>query len=464
MELKTYTETDSFNYKESNDDYNLLISLQAPPLALTDESITESATESTIGPVHYVFLVDISGSMQGDKINSVKDVLKRIVKNMVLNTFVSIILYDDKTYDLVTKVKIDSTTKEQLLTNINKISVKGSTNIGGALLRAKQLIEQSQNLNASMDVVILFTDGEITAGPTNFQAIANQLGPINYKIHCFGFGISHCVDFLQQVSSYGSGAYYYIKDTDSIKGAFSECLGGIASTYAQNISIKVIPLNNYKINSVKSGYSVAVDDSSYVVTIPDIQAEESRETVVKVSVPILPGQMTTDVLCVVVTYTLTGNDSQMKQLTNIAKLLRSNSTNYTFNKDVSKHVNRFATSDAIKRADELAKDGKYTEAKQVLDAAVDMVKASPSFDDPLCQHLIKDIQTCRATTTDKISYTTQGQYVCSSRMSSNLTQRSNQQNSIYTTTSRTTYLKKLDSQDGQDSKDTDVSDISYVSI
>ncbi|MHA2295839.1 MAG: VIT domain-containing protein [Candidatus Hodarchaeales archaeon] len=148
-----------------------------------------------------IFVVDVSGSMAGTKMEQVKQALSSIVQNLNDNDKFNILPYDT----IVTKFKETMVVAsianiQQSLTFIQGLQAIGSTNINDALVTAMdQFTEDLPGLN----LVIFMTDGQPTAGITDTETIVSNVIDHNdhsATIFSFGFGTGLNFDLLERVS------------------------------------------------------------------------------------------------------------------------------------------------------------------------------------------------------------------------------------------------------------------------
>lgn len=173
--------------------------------------------------------------------------------------------------------------------------------------------------------VFIFTDGRPTIGPTAtsdiLKSMTNMLTeppamisndavnededamqdtiasaaaatpPSHVQVYTFGFGSDSDPHMLTAIAERGSGSYYFINTPDDIPAAFADALGGILSVAAQNVVLRIAPANGARLTSVRSGFTATPDGSGgYVVRLPDIYAEESKDLVVGVALPSMHGE------------------------------------------------------------------------------------------------------------------------------------------------------------------------------
>lgn len=98
-------------------------------------------------------------------------------------------------------------------------------------------------------------------------------------LSAFGYGADADQELLADLAKKGKGNYAFVKNPDDALSAFAKELGGLLSTYAQNIEIKVTPHNGHRISEVLSDVDVEQNGNDVTIKLPDILAEEERHIV-----------------------------------------------------------------------------------------------------------------------------------------------------------------------------------------
>jgi Ca-activated chloride channel family protein len=139
--------------------------------------------------------------------------------------------------------------------------------------------------------VILFTDGCANAGiATTSEALLplleEHLG--RATLSAFGYGRDADQELLRDLSTRGKGNYAFVAGPDDALTAFARELGGLLSTYAQDIVLRVRPLGGSRITAVLSDVDADPVGAAVEIRIPDILAEETRNVVLSVELPAAP--------------------------------------------------------------------------------------------------------------------------------------------------------------------------------
>ncbi|GAB1598743.1 inter-alpha-trypsin inhibitor heavy chain H4-like [Argonauta hians] len=159
-------------------------------------------------PKHIIFMLDVSGSMTGRKIEQLKQAMENILDRLdpeldkfLIGTFSSEVSWMQKNFLPATNLN-----KKLGKTFTQKLVASGGTNINAALLES---IEKHKTwLSPSKKSIIIFlTDGQATSGVSNPYDIKKNVKESNKNISLFalGFGDNSDNKFLREISSENGG-------------------------------------------------------------------------------------------------------------------------------------------------------------------------------------------------------------------------------------------------------------------
>lgn len=163
-------------------------------------------------PKNIIFVIDISGSMNGFKIAKVREVMQVILGKLREKDYFNILLFDDSITlwqskpqrATVSNIKVARGYAEETLV------ARGSTNINSALLDAVDLLLNIQDTQDTRGKIIVFlTDGHPTAGETKTQNIRLNVKRKNEglaSIFALGFGRNVDMSFLEGLA-YENGGF-----------------------------------------------------------------------------------------------------------------------------------------------------------------------------------------------------------------------------------------------------------------
>lgn len=253
-------------------DLHLVVSLAAPPIDW----------QKRRAPICVIPAVDVSGSMAGQKMEYTKQTLIKMVDHLQPGDFMGLVSFAHFAATISPPVEITQTKKDELKTKIGELVANGSTNFSDGLLTALAHGHKT-DLPAETQVrIIMLTDGQPTVGVATRKAdlvelVKKQLNACS--VSAFGYGADADQDMLNQLSGAGKGNYAFIKQPEDALAAFGKELGGLLSTYATNLVVKVAPHNGHLITNVLSDVDVEEKDKGVEIKLSDILAEETRNLV-----------------------------------------------------------------------------------------------------------------------------------------------------------------------------------------
>ncbi|KAF8388713.1 hypothetical protein HHK36_025393 [Tetracentron sinense] len=189
-----------------------------------------------------VFIVDISGSMQGRPLENAKNALSAALSKLNPQDFFSIIAFNGETYLFSSSMEL--ATEETIENAIQWIDIKfvaeGGTNI---LLPLNQAIEMLSNNCNSIPLIFLITDGSVEDERHICDVMRSHMtdrGSICPRISTFGIG-SYCNHyFLQLLALIGRGYYDAAYDADSIDVGMERLFATASSAILANITIDAL--------------------------------------------------------------------------------------------------------------------------------------------------------------------------------------------------------------------------------
>uniref|UniRef100_A0A5F9DQ93 Inter-alpha-trypsin inhibitor heavy chain H3 n=1 Tax=Oryctolagus cuniculus TaxID=9986 RepID=A0A5F9DQ93_RABIT len=175
-------------------------------------------------PKNVVFVIDVSGSMYGRKLEQTKDALLKILEDMREEDHLNFILFSS---DVTTwKEHLVQATPENLQEArafVKSIQDQGSTNLNDGLLRGISMLntarEEHRVPERSTSIVIMLTDGDANSGenrPEKIQEnVRNAIGG-KFPLYNLGFGNNLNYNFLESLALENDGfARRIYEDSDA---------------------------------------------------------------------------------------------------------------------------------------------------------------------------------------------------------------------------------------------------------
>ena len=178
-------------------------------------------------PKHVVFVLDISGSMYGEKLQQTKDAMVTILDDLTDKDHFNILSFSDSVTHWVPDAEKNleaphslthrgtKELRDEALRYVLKLYTLGGTNIHDAILEALKLVTEVKQAETAVPrntnpIIVFLTDGEPTTGITSGSEIERRIAEANEKLEVpiYGLAFGRGADFaLIKSISLKSGAY-----------------------------------------------------------------------------------------------------------------------------------------------------------------------------------------------------------------------------------------------------------------
>ena len=213
-------------------------------VTLSTRDITEK-----VSSVDLICVVDVSGSMGGDKIKLVKESLKYLVSIMNGQDRLAIIIFSGSADILFDFTQMVEANKQSIINKIENLNANGGTVIMSGLKLALELISDEYSTREKVASIILLSDGEDTSFDKNqFISLVNAKSNCAFTLHTLGYGESHDAVLMHDLSLIRDGGYFFVRQLSMVKNAILKIYGSLSTNYYTNVQIEIS--SNYSINNV----------------------------------------------------------------------------------------------------------------------------------------------------------------------------------------------------------------------
>jgi Ca-activated chloride channel family protein len=192
-------------------------------------------------PLHLVYLVDTSGSMQSDdKIGLVKASLRRLTGSLGPRDTVALSTYAGGVREVLPPT--NASDKSRILAAIEELTTEGSTAMASGIDLAYDLALRSRVPGEESRVVIL-SDGDANVGPTSANEILKLIETRRKQgitLSTVGFGRGNYKDaVMERLADAGDGNYSYIGSEQDATRVFSEQVDGLLQVIARDVKLQI---------------------------------------------------------------------------------------------------------------------------------------------------------------------------------------------------------------------------------
>merc|ERR1711902_112213 len=169
-------------------------------------------------PKHAIFILDVSGSMYGERLQQLKDAMFTVLDDMKPEDFFNIITFSTSVNNWspsgITNegdqpaIPATKENKKKAISHVLDLEAEGGTNINSAMLKGLELAKEvlrSESLPQGVASMLVFlSDGEATEGETSSKAIKANVATANsdteLPIFSVAFGSGADFDLLKEIS------------------------------------------------------------------------------------------------------------------------------------------------------------------------------------------------------------------------------------------------------------------------
>ena len=269
---------------------------------LTTVGTNVNSKEDMRVPLDLVLVIDSSGSMAGDAIHLLKNVLLFLIEQLTEDDQLSIIEYNSGVTTLIPPMIMDEKAKVFANVQVRSVRANGGTYLSGGASKGAEICfemlstERRTSHGEAVPVLVVLSDGYANVGNIQahdiFQEIRcakNSLGCSNsmlpFPLYTFGIGKNVDHQLMSTLAELGNGAYFHVADSESIGVALAGLIGNLFETAVKSVKLHIeIPehmQSKVKIHDVFSTYTIeSQTDSSVVVYFGDIQVGSFRNILV----------------------------------------------------------------------------------------------------------------------------------------------------------------------------------------
>lgn len=251
---------------------------------------------TTRPPVHFIAVLDTSGSMGADgRLTNCLDSLRFLTRFLTATDHLSLITFNGQADIPLKAAPLTAANSAHLEHILSHIYAAGGTNMSAAINCIQECIEAAPGITKT-DVLFL-TDGQANEGivaiPALLQMVRTKLQ--NYPtiaVSTVGYSTDHNTDLLRSLAEQNAGSYNVVVDREGVASVFGVLLGGLMSCVGANLRLVVpadticLPMNLQILTS--SGTSGSGSSSS-TICIGDVYAD--AETQILLSMTAVPSTL-----------------------------------------------------------------------------------------------------------------------------------------------------------------------------
>jgi Ca-activated chloride channel homolog len=257
---------------ESEHDVHVMFELTVP----------DAPVRSKHTPLRVGLALDRSGSMAGDKLETVKRCARYLVERLHEQDAIALVTYDEDVELLAPLAKPDV---RMLGRSIASVGPGGMTNLSGGWLKA---IEELDRRDDGVRRVLLLTDGLANRGivdPRQLTAIAHTTAQRGVSTTTIGVGDGFAEELLTSLADAGGGRAWFAESVEDIPAIFAEEFDDLVAIAAQNVSLELRPGSEIELLAVLNDYPSVAVEGGVQIALGDVFSSQRLRVVLKLHIP-----------------------------------------------------------------------------------------------------------------------------------------------------------------------------------
>ena len=218
---------------------SLLAADEVPRLAI--RVLPTASSASARRAFHLGLLLDVSGSMDGDRISALKTTIRLLIDALIDGDRLTIIKYESAAHVVAEAEIISSVTRTTLRDRLDAMRADGGTNLEAAVSALRTVTETTAQ-QAPIDAVFILTDGQINQGLTSAAGLIRLLTaavPAGTPAHTLGFGADVNSRMLRDMSMRTRGSYTYADANEVLPAVIADITAGLATEVGRNAVLTI---------------------------------------------------------------------------------------------------------------------------------------------------------------------------------------------------------------------------------
>ena len=229
----------------------------------------------------FVLLADVSGSMQGPKIEAVRDALLKLSDMFNPHDRVSIVAFDTDAVQLTPLAPLADPVREaEFRRAALELEAGGGTDMRAAMRMASRILA-ARTTRAPLAHVLLLTDGQDKAAH-GYTELSNGCEVVWTTM---GFGQDHDAELLADLATRGRGTFTFVQRTDMLDETMAAYTGHATRVLAADVRVQLTPKPGVVIKAVRCpGVATKLDDGSTEVSLGYASVAATTEMLITMSV------------------------------------------------------------------------------------------------------------------------------------------------------------------------------------
>ncbi|MDX2159992.1 MAG: vWA domain-containing protein [bacterium] len=236
-------------------------------------------------------ICDVSGSMQGAKIQNAITTVIDLLRNLPSGLMIQVVLFDDTADEVLPLTHVDDNTDREHLVSIFRRNAERVRMFGGTAMSTGIRCALQAQLSMRGDFIrygIFLSDGQNTESESSLAAAVQDAADAGMHLCAYGYGKDWEPTQLTLMAQITNGwAPKAVPNPTDLKAEFQALVGRMVKTVASDVALNLWTPTGARILSLSQAYPEWVkgdaaplgDDHTWVVPVPPMSAHDHRDFV-----------------------------------------------------------------------------------------------------------------------------------------------------------------------------------------
>jgi Ca-activated chloride channel family protein len=260
-------------------DRHLVITIRTPSQVPDEEA---APTTSGREPLAFTAVLDVSGSMRGEKLEAAKEGVSQAARRLHDGDIFSLVTFADEVKTPMDSVQVDHRLTKDVEDILRGISAGGRTALCGGLEAG---VSATRRRPQETNLVLLLSDGQANVGETDLEIVgqraydARQGGITTSTV---GVGSDYNEALMVEIATQGGGRFYHVLRAHQIAPYVAGELGEVSALAARDATLDLTLPAGTGLEPFSSAYAISTGSA---VSLGDIPVNTELEVVLRLLLP-----------------------------------------------------------------------------------------------------------------------------------------------------------------------------------
>jgi len=187
--------------------------------------------------IEIALVMDTSGSMEGDRIASVKKTLSILINRVDVGDKITLIGFSEKATMFLSSYLITDDSRAGALAVVEDLIADGGTNLEAGISMLGTIYPPGA---ARPDALVVLTDGHVNQGIKSLSGLCSLMNSYmgGIPVYTLGYGDNHNGDLLRGIADRTRAVYTYIDAEVVLPASIGDLMGALKTEVAKSVVLK----------------------------------------------------------------------------------------------------------------------------------------------------------------------------------------------------------------------------------